>query len=119
MLTTEQIKNITYVYNKLMETEDKGWDTVDDLLEIMEWLSDDQLYRECEVLYSYHKSKNMGCPHMHKPSTACFVENILEAVESILELYEETNNLHTKNRYILDYYVVLCQNGYIVESLNP
>ena len=115
MLSSEQIKNITYVYSKLLESELKGWSTIDDYLELTEWLDNDQLYRECEVLYSVHKTKKMGYPYLHAEGTVCFVVGILEAVEAILGLYMETGSMHIRNRYILCNYLALCQDGQICE----
>jgi len=120
MLKKDQSKNIAYVYSKLIENDiDSRWTTTDDLLESIQWISDPELFVESEILYSYHKNKNMGCPVPHTDGTFCFVKNILEAVEDILELYKETNNLHKTGKYILQYYLVLYQTGSIVELLNP
>lgn len=115
MLNSTQIKNITYVYVTLMNSEGKGWDEYDDSLEIVEWLDNDQLMRESDLLYSYHKNKNIRCAYKECNIETCFVKNILEAVESIIELFEETKDLHVKNRYILCNYIALCQGGHIIE----
>ncbi len=98
-----------------MESEVKGWAALDDHLEVLEWLDDDQLYREAEVLYSVHKNKKMGCPYKHTEGTICFAINILEAVEAITELYQETGSLHPRNRYVLSYYIALCEDGQICQ----
>lgn len=118
MLSPVQVKNITYLYTKFMESELKSWANLDNILETLEYLDDDQLYREAEVLYSYHKHQKMGCPYVHEKGTVCFVDNVLEAVEAITDLYKETGSLHARNRYILAYYLALAQDGQIV-SLEP
>lgn len=115
MMSPEQIKNITYLYDRFLESEKKGWTNLDNNLEILQWLDDSELYREAEVLYSYHRNKKMGCPYDHKNDTVCFVVRILEAVEAITDLYKETGNLHPKNRYLLSNYLALCEDGQIVE----
>lgn len=115
MMSSEQVKNITYIYDKLMESEIKGWNQLDDYLELLDFLDNDQLYREAEVLYSYQKYKKMGCPYIHTEGTVCFVVRILEAVEAITDLYKETGSLHPKNRYLLANYLALCQDRQIVE----
>jgi hypothetical protein len=102
-----------------MEEEGKGWTNLDGYLELLEFLDDLQLYKECELLYSYHKYKNMGCNYEHKLGSVCLVKNILEAVDAILELYKETGNLHVKNRYILAHYLALSQIGKILELPDP
>jgi hypothetical protein len=119
MLDSSQTKNILYVYNKFLESESKGWDEADDNLLILEWLSDIEIYRESEILYSYQKNRNMGCTFKHPPGAICFSVHVLEAVDSILQLYQESNVLHPKNRYVLEYYIILCQAGQIVELLDP
>jgi hypothetical protein len=115
MLSTEQARNIAYLFRKFLESEAKGWCALDDYLELLEYLDDDQLYREAEVLYSIHKTKNMGCSYIHKEGTKCWVVDILDAVEAITELYKETGNLHIKNRYVLANYLALCQDQQIIE----
>lgn len=114
MLSTEEAKNITFVYSALLDSELKGWQDLDDFLEILEWLDDSELYREAEVLYSYHKNEDMGCPYPHKEGSSCFVKKVLEAVEAITELYKETGNLHPRNRYVLANYLALTQDGQII-----
>lgn len=118
MMSPEQAKTVTYLYDRFMESEKKGWTNLDDYLEILEWLDDQEIYRECDALYSIHKNKKMGCPYEHTNDTICFVVRILEAVEAITDLYRETENLHPRNRYILAHYLALCQDGQIV-SLEP
>lgn len=115
MLSKEQVSNLTYLYNKFDESELKGWTSIDDFLELIENnLDDDQIYREAEVLYSYHKNQKVGCPYLHVDGSTCFVPCILEAVEAITELYQETGNLLKKHRYILGYYLALAQDQQII-----
>lgn len=114
MLSNEQSKNITYVYSKLLQSELSGWAEIDDCLEQIEWLSDDELFRECELLYSYQKNGNVSSRYKDDSKATLFIRNLIEASDAILELYKETNNLHSNNRYILSYYLGLCQTGQIV-----
>lgn len=118
MLDSVQTKNLIFVYTELMNSETNGWTDIDDYLEVNEWLDDDQLYRECEVIYSFHRNTKVGGPYKNSPNLDAFVKRILEAVDSILLLYQENNDLHIKNRYILSYYLALCQCGQII-SLDP
>lgn len=114
MLSTEQAKNITFVFSKLLVSEKETWDDMDNLIEMLDFLDDRQICIESEVLSIRHSNLNMGCPIKHT-GDLCFVKNILEAVESIVELYKETGNLHPNNRYILSYYLAFYQSGYIIE----
>ena len=118
MMTPTQAKNITYLYDRFIESDAKGWNALDDYMELLGFLDNDQLYREAEVLYSHQKNKKMGCPYLHSEGTVCFVVRILEAVEAITDLYKETGSLHPKNRYILENYLALCQDQQII-SLEP
>ena len=115
MLNAAEVKNLTYVYDFFMSSETKGWDRLDDYLVVTEWIDDTQIFKECDILYGYHKGKKMGCPYQHGPGATCFVKFILEAVESIVELYKKTEYLHPNNRYILCYYLALSQDGQVCE----
>lgn len=101
-----------------MESELKGWTNLDNYLEILENLDDNQIKKECDSLYSIHRTKTMGCPYDHPQGSICFVGRILEAVEEILNLYDETKYLPANNRYILCYYLSLCQDGQICELVD-
>ncbi len=114
MISKDQAQNISHLFSRFMESELKGWTDLDNFLELLSYLDDDQLYREAEVLYSFHKNQNMGCPYVHEEGSTCFVPKILEAVEAITELYQEVGNLLPKHRYILEYYLGLAQDGMII-----
>lgn len=116
-MTPEQVKVVAQVYNRFFdkETEDT-WTDVDDYLSMLEWLDDDQLYREADVIYEAHKFGKVRCDMDH-PSTECFIPTVVDAVGAILDLYRETSNLHKNNRYILQYYLALCQAQVIVMEL--
>lgn len=118
MMNSEQKKNVTAVYNQLINSEARGWDGIDEYLEMLEYLDDDQLHREADVLFSAHKNKPMGCPYPHKDPTNCFVKRVIEAAEAILELYKETGQMHKNNRYILQNYLALAQSEQIVELVD-
>ena len=118
MMSPTQAKRVTYLYDRFMAAELKGWSSYDDYMLLLEWIDDPQLCRESEALYSIHKNKKMGCPFEHPKGTLCFVPGVLEGVEAILDLYEETGNLHPKNRYLLENYLCLCQDGQICELVD-
>lgn len=113
MMSPEQRKTVTSAYNHLMEREGRGWDELDDCLDYLEYLDDNQLHRETDVIYTQHVSRRVKCRQDH-PIEHCFIPMLVDAVTAILELYKETNSLHPKNRYILQYYLAMQQVGMIV-----
>lgn len=117
-MSQEQVKIVVRVYTHLLESESRGWDELDDYIEYLEYLDDDQLHREADALYAKHSISIVGCNQKH-PKEKCFMPVLLEAVGAILDLYKEKNNLHEKNKYILQYYIAMTQAEMIViESSN-
>lgn len=113
MMTSEQSKMVSLVYRQFASSEELGWGELDENLCLLEYLDDDQLHREADVLLSKHQQGKPECRVKHEIS-ACFVPKIIEAVSVILELYKETGNLHKNNRYVLQYYLALSQINHIV-----
>lgn len=120
MMSEVQVKVVVRAYNHLLENEKRGWDGLDDYMDYLEYLDDDQCHREADVIYEQHVRREARCAQDH-PVEKCFIPVLLEAVGAILELYKETNNLHIKNRYILEYYLAMQQAGMIIvaDSVNP
>lgn len=117
MMTQDQVKIVTRVYNKFFESEtSSSWTEIDHYLSLLEFIDDDQLFRESDVLYSAH---NRGIPtcDLNHPREECFIPIIMDAVKAILDLYKETNYLHKNNRYILQYYLALSQAQMILVDL--
>lgn len=109
MMTKEQSNTVTLVFNKFFNDEnDESWSEIDHYLSLLDFIDDDQLYREADVLYSIHTRGEPMCEVDH-PREECFIPLIIEAVGAILELYRETGNLHKNNKYILEYYLALTQ----------
>lgn len=113
MMNSEQRKVVVSVYNHLLANETRGWDGLDDYIEYLDYLTDDQLHRECDVIHEIHSRGQVKCNVDH-PKEKCFVPIMFDAVTAILELYKETNNLHPKNKYILQYYLAMQQADMIV-----
>lgn len=114
MMSQDQVKNVTYVYSLFVDSEVKrGWTELDDLLDYLAYLDDDQLTRECDVIYEIHKKGKVKCLSDHEESK-CLVPKIVEAAGAILELYQETGQLHKNNRYILEHYLAYEQAQWIV-----
>lgn len=108
MMSREQYKTVVQVYFHLLENEKRGWDGLDDYMNYLEYLDNDQLHREADVIYAYHKHRGVRCQEDH-PKEKCLVPLLVDSVGAILDLYKETNNLHQRNRYILEYYLAMNQ----------
>jgi hypothetical protein len=113
MMTPEQRKVVTQAYNHLMEKESRGWDGLDDSMYCLEYLDDDQLHREADVIHEHHVKGKVRCQQNH-PIEHCFIPMLVDAATAILDLYKETSSMHPKNRYILQYYLAMQQVGMIV-----
>src|SRR5579864_4811848 len=108
MMSQEQRKIVLDVYNHLLESEKRGWDGLDNYVEFLDYLDNDQLHREADVIYSQHYNARVCCAQDHPPEQ-CFVPILVEAAGAILELYKESGNLHDRNKYILQYYIAMNQ----------
>lgn len=113
MMSPDQTKIVIQVYNHLIENEKRGWDGLDDYMDYLEYLDNDQLHREVDIIHSQHKVGLVRC-HQNHAREKCFIPIMVDAVGSILELYKETGNLHEKNKYILQYYLAMNQANMIV-----
>lgn len=123
MMTAEEASVVKLVFSRFMESErvnEKSertdWGEIDYALEYFEWMTDDELIRESKIIYDIHKKgKIFRCYDSHKYEE-CFAPFILEAVGSILDLLDNTEILHPKNRYILLYYMSLTETKMIFEE---
>lgn len=112
-MNAEERENIKNVYKRFLNSEERGWDSLDDYLDLLDYLDDDQLSREAEVLFLKHKEKAVMCKIKHKKPSECFVPYILRAVETILNFYKKNGKLNDSHKYILQYYLALTQNKFI------
>jgi hypothetical protein len=113
MMNQEQVRVVAQVYREFLASEEnRGWEGIDDYLETLQFLDDDQLGREAEVVLIQHRKGKAKCDKDH-PESECFVPKIIEAVQAILDLVKETGHLHKNNRYILEYYLAVNQAGMI------
>lgn len=113
MMSQDQKIIVTKVYTHLLSHEKRGWDELDDYVDYLDHLTEDELYRESEVLYSQHQGVAVKCQQQHKREE-CFIPLLIEAVGAILDLYRECGNLHIKNKYILQYYLAMNQADMII-----
>lgn len=115
MMSAEQIKVVVRVYTHLLDNEKRGWDGLDDYIDFLEYLDNDQLQREADVIYTKHSKGEVKCNQDH-PKDKCFVPMLIDAVGAILDLYKENKSLHDKNKYILQYYLAMNQSGMILSE---
>lgn len=115
MMTKEQQETVTKVYRQFYgsDTRDTDWTEIDTFMEAMAWLDDPQLVIETAIVHQIQCAGQPRCTQDH-PIENCFVPTIIDAVGHILDLYAETQNLHVKNRFILEYYLAVTQEGLIV-----
>ena len=110
MMSSEQSAIVKLVYNRFMESEESSaWNDMDENLCFFDLLSDEEMIKESTIMFESHsKCKTFRCERGHEISE-CFAPFILECVEYILDLYGETEELHIKNRYILEYYLTMSE----------
>jgi len=109
MLTESNKSKIEQVLNKLYIREGESWTAYDDLMELVDYLDDSQLYREVSVS---DKTVNCGIPH----SGSCFIEELMDASHLISVDFQDTEILGDKHRYILQSYIALEGAGVFVVS---
>lgn len=114
-MSIEQAKLVGYVLRKFQESETLKWTRFDDAMEKFSWLNDSEIATECYVMLDKQHRGSVRCSQDH-PKEECMVPVILEAIEYILEDFEDTGRLPKKTRYMLEYYLSLSETGGIVYS---
>ena len=114
-MTREQQETVLKVYRQFVSSDcqDQQWTTLDTFMEALSWLEDPQVVIEAAVMVQLHAGGQPRCTQNH-PIDQCFVPVIIDAVGYILDLYTKTGNLHPKNRFILEYYLAVSQEGLIL-----
>jgi len=115
-MSTEQVAIVKLVYNRFMESEEPPanterslWSDMDNNLIFFDLLSDDEMVKESIIKYQQHCSCSIFTCEQEHDQEFCFAPFILECVGYILELYDETKELHPKNRYVLSYYLTMSE----------
>ena len=112
MMSPQEVRNITFIFNQFISTESGNtWEKFDDHMSYLEYLTDSELIVEASAMLLGHSQGTVSCG---SPCTTCSVPHILDAVGSILELQNTTKNLHPNNKYILQFYLTISQLGEIV-----
>lgn len=115
MMSEDEAKIVKIVYARLIESEEVeeiDWSDIDDNLEMLGWLSDKEIISECKIRLKEHGKTGLRCSQDHDMAY-CFAPYVLEAVESIVSLYDKTKTLHEKNKYIVVYYLAMSEMGLI------
>lgn len=107
-MTREEKEAVQLVYNRLISSEEEDWSQIDDILYECSYLTDSELVTESSIKYVVHSQGVFRCSQDH-PAAHCMAPRFLDAVEAILALYWQTKELHTKNKYILEYYLTMTE----------
>jgi len=108
MATKDQARTVAHVYKKLIDMEGQGWSNLDSHMEMLEYLDDNQLYKEASILLRKHKEASFR-PELDVPNPDLLVPMIVESVATILALYEKIGLMDEKCKYILQQYLALHQ----------
>lgn len=108
MMSKEEAEIVKMVYNRFIGNESETWSGLDDNMELFSWLSDGECINESKMKFFYDSVGTFRCTKEHEQEK-CFAPYVLEAVEAILRLWDVSGELHQKNRYILDYYLVMSE----------
>lgn len=107
MMSKDQENAVKLVYNNFYGHDMKrGWTEMDDLLDHLDFLTDEQTVMESEIQLFKHSEGQLKCSEDHGQSQ-CLVPDLMDAVNGIIELYQENEVLHPKNRYILHNYLAV------------
>ena len=118
MMSVEQENAVKFVYRNFI-THDyrRGWTEIDDRLYELSFLNDDQTILETETQVYMHSVGNLKCAEDHGEST-CIVPQLMDSVNAICELFQETQQLHPKNRYILHNYLAVSHQKIIYTDID-
>lgn len=89
MMTPDESKTVTSSYRRFISNETVVWTDYDDRMVVLDYLSDVELCREVLVLLS------------KKGIAKTLDHNDIDASMIIIKLFNETDSLHVKNRYVL------------------
>lgn len=109
MMTPEESAIVKIVYERFLSSEKLNWDEIDDNLELVGFMSDKELVVECTIKFMDHSFGRFRCAKEHIDGDICFAPLILEAVGSVIKLYDTTQSLHERNKYVLSYYLVMSE----------
>jgi len=91
---------------KLLSLEGHGWGNLDDQMEMLESLTNKELYNEAYILLQEHKTGHIR-PMLDVPNPDLLVPMIIEAVATLIGVHEKTTKLDEKSKYVLQQYLAL------------
>jgi hypothetical protein len=103
------------VYDRFLSFEEESWSHFDELMEYFEFLKNEEVIVEAALKMQIHEHRGIKCCQDHGTEN-CFAPTILSAVSTIVELYSQNGFLSSENRYILVYYMVLCELKIILSA---
>jgi hypothetical protein len=115
MMSKDEAETVKIVYNRFIQNEDETWSGIDDNMEMHSWLSTEEIIAFTRLKIDDHSRGVIRCKTSHDQSI-CFAPRVLEAAQAVIRLYDETGDLHPKNRYVLDYYNVMAEMKLIYSS---
>ena len=119
MMNKDQEETVKLVYRSFLSHDyNRQWTPLDDYLHSLDYLNDEQTVLEVETQLYRHGKGTLKCAEDHGDSQ-CLVPQMMDSVNAICELYQETRSLHPKNRYILQNYLAASHNGIIYVEENP
>ena len=108
MMSKDEAETVKIVYNRFITNEDDSWTAIDDNLEMYGWLNNEEIIAHTKLKIDDHSKGVIRCKSSHDQSI-CFAPRVLESAQSIIKLYDETGDLHPKNKYLLEYYLVMSE----------
>jgi len=119
MMSEDQVKSLKEVYRNFLNHDyNRSWTDMDYLLYDLDYLNDEQTVIEAETQLFRHGMGILKCKEDHGEST-CLVPLLMECVGAICDLWQETNELHPKNRYVLHNYLAVSHKGIIYVEEEP
>lgn len=108
-MKAKEARVVDQTYRKLLESESKEFNEVDDYLDILKELDSDQLCREAAVMLVEHKTGHI-IPDFNVPNSSLLTPMVVDSVSYILIDYDTMGILMSiKHRYILEMYLALQQ----------
>lgn len=112
-MNSEQTESLMLILDRLEHIDSNPkWTKLDDYMSYLEWLDNEQMFKEADAVFEKHIQGNPRCTVDHDRGQ-CYAPIMVEAVEGILKLYDQTGYMHKTHRYVLQYYLAFTHAGEI------